>query len=131
MIELFATHLAKVQFPDIDAAALRKLAEDVRTEAATVARARDALAAAIAASDARVATLTAACTRAVAYAKVFSEAQPERRPIADALAALDEPVARVAPRPGKRRGRPPKVATTTELFDTSRSEASDRSPAVR
>lgn len=126
VIDVFATHLAKVQFPDVDTAALRKLADEVRAEASAVARARDALTAALAASDARVAALTGACARAVAYAKVFSEAQPERRAIADALAALDAPAAAAATRTGKRRGRPPKVTpATSELFDAPRTDASE------
>lgn len=105
VIELFATHLAKVQFPEVDAAALRKLADAVRAESAVVERAREALATAIAARDARVETLAAACARGVAYAKVFSDAQPDRQPIADALAALESleaarvTRARQAPRP--------------------------------
>lgn len=120
VIELFATHLAKVQFPDVDAAALRKLADAVRAETAVVERAREALAIATAARDARVETLAAACARGVAYAKVFSDAQPDRQPIADALAALEVLDTSQAPRtPAKRRGRPPKLApvATSELFD--------------
>lgn len=138
VIELFATHLAKVQFPDVDAAALAALAAEVRAEAAAVARARDALTAALAASDARVAKLTAACTRAVAYARVFSEAQPERTAIADALAALDAPAQRATAPSGKRRGRPPKIAPagSDELFDAARmqparKDAGEMNPPIR
>ncbi|MCX5742374.1 MAG: hypothetical protein NT062_07745, partial [Proteobacteria bacterium] len=49
VIELFTSQLAKVPFPDVDAASLRREADELRAEAATVARAREALAAALAA----------------------------------------------------------------------------------
>jgi hypothetical protein len=45
VIDLFATQLAKVAFPDVDAALLRRQADEVRAEAIAVARAREALAA--------------------------------------------------------------------------------------
>jgi hypothetical protein len=119
VIELFATHLAKVAFPDVDAASLRKQADELRAESTNVARARDALAAAVAVSEARLAKLTDSCARAIAYARIYSEANPQRQPIAEAIAALTETAAKEAPatRTGKRRGRPPRQ--TGELFETA------------
>ncbi|MCX5745549.1 MAG: hypothetical protein NT062_23990, partial [Proteobacteria bacterium] len=81
------------------------------------------LAAALAACDGRMATLVQSSARAVAYARIYSEAHADRRPLADALAAL--PVHAAAPLhepvpPPKRRGRPPGRSTTprngAELF---------------
>ncbi len=124
VIDLFTSHLAKVTFPDVDAATLRRHADELRAEAKTVARAREALAAALVTSDARLAVLTDAAARAVAYARIYSEAAPDRRPIADALTALVTPAALDASAPtktGKRRGRPPKQSA--ELFDAQTSAA--------
>jgi len=118
VIDLFTTHLAKVTFPDVDAASLRKLAEDLRAEAKSVARAREALAAAIVASDARLATLTDATSRAIAYARIYGEAQPERQAILDALVTLERPSTSTIT-VKKRRGRPPRVRDNAELFDST------------
>ena len=115
VIELFATQLAKVAFPDVDAASLRREVDDLRAEAAAVGRARIALAAALAACETRRAGLAHSAARAVAYARIYSEAHPDRQPLAAALAALAKPVPtedRVTP---KRRGRPPR--RTGGLFD--------------
>lgn len=120
VIDLFTTHLAKVAFPDVDAASLRKHADELRAEAKTVARARDALATAIAATEARLATLSAAAARAIAYARIYGEAHPDRQPIIDALASLERPASHAPATPGgKRRGRPPKQREDAELFDSA------------
>lgn len=111
VIDLFATHLAKVSFPEVDAASLRKQADEVRAEARAVAQAREALAAAEAKADARLTALAAMTARAIAYARIYGEAHPE---ILDAITALEgpPPVAVI-----KRRGRPPKQRdATVELF---------------
>lgn len=120
VIELFANQLAKISFPDIDAGALRRQADELRTEAKAVARAREALDAALATFATRRATLTETASRAVAYARIYSEAHPDRHALATALAELSEPRP-AAPAGltanGKRRGRPPKRGA--ELFDTT------------
>lgn len=127
VIDLFTTHLAKVLFPDVDATSLRKHADELRSAATNVALAREALAAAIAATEARLATLTDAASRALAYARIYGDAHPDRQPIVAALAALA-----VLARPtasaqtttsGKRRGRPPKQRESAELFDATPNEA--------
>src|SRR6185295_6198719 len=41
VIELYATQLAKVAFPEIDAGSLRRQADELRVEARSVARARE------------------------------------------------------------------------------------------
>lgn len=123
VIELFTTQLAKVAFPEIDAGSLRRAAEELRTEARAVARAREALDAALASFAARRVALGEIAARAIAYARIYSQAHPDRAALATAIAALSEtkPVAVAAvagaagAATGKRRGRPPR--RSAELFD--------------
>jgi hypothetical protein len=118
VIELFATQLSKVAFPEVDAASLRRAADELRAEARTVARAREALDAALAGFAARRVALGETAARAIAYARIYSQAHPDRTALATAIAALSEtkPVAVAsAAATGKRRGRPPKRGA--ELFD--------------
>jgi hypothetical protein len=122
VIELFATQLAKVAFPEIDAATLRRAADELRTEARAVARAREALDAALASFAARRVALGEIAARAIAYARIYSQAHPDRTALATAIAALSEtkPVAVAAAAgaaTGKRRGRPPRHGA--ELFERS------------
>jgi hypothetical protein len=121
VIELFATELAKVAFPEIDAASLRRQADELRAEARAVSRAREALDAALASFATRRNALGEVAARAVAYARIYSEAHPDRAALATAIAALSEtkPVAvaaaAAAGTTGRRRGRPPRRGA--ELFD--------------
>jgi hypothetical protein len=124
VIELFATQLSKVAFPEIDAASLRRAADELRAEARTVARAREALDAALASFAARRVALGETAARAIAYAQIYSQAHPDRTALATAIAALSEtrPVAvaaaaAVGAATGKRRGRPPRRGA--ELFERS------------
>src|SRR4051812_17389589 len=71
VIELFANQLAKVTFPEIDAGSLRRQADELRTEAKAVARAREQLDAAHASFAARRTLLTDTAARAVAYARIY------------------------------------------------------------
>ncbi len=115
-IELFATQLANVAFPDVDAASLRRAADEVRAEASKIAALRAQLDAALAQSAARVTALSATVARGLAYARIYSDAHPEHTALSAALAALTPALA--APTPagtGKRRGRPPR--RSAELFD--------------
>lgn len=129
VIELFANQLAKVAFPEIDAGSLRRQADELRTEAKAVARAREQLDAAHASFATRLTLLTETAARAVAYARIYSEAHPERTALATAITALSAPVPAPATGPtipGKRRGRPPK--RSAELFDDA-APAGDEAPA--
>lgn len=125
VIELFASQLAKVSFPDIDASTLKRQADELRSEARAVARAREQLDALLASFAARTSALTDTASRAVAYARIYSEAHPERSALTTALAALSSPAAAAAApgltANGKRRGRPPK--RSAELFDAASSDA--------
>jgi len=91
VIELFATQLANVSFPDVDAAALRRQAEELRVHAKEVARVHEVLDAALASFVTRLATLTDTATRAVAYARIYSVAHPDQHALATAIAALAPP----------------------------------------
>jgi len=121
VIELFANELAKVAFPDVDAAQLRRQADEVRAEAIAVARARDALEAAQQELAARSAMLGESVARGLAYARIYADAHPDRRALAAAISALAAPaVAAPARAPAKRRGRPPRQSA--ELFATAAPE---------
>jgi hypothetical protein len=131
VIELFTTQLAKVAFPDVDAATLRRAADELRGEARAVARAREALDAALASFAARRVALGEIAARAIAYARIYSQAHPDRTALATAIAALSEtkPVAVAAvtgAATGKRRGRPPR--RSAELFERSETEGGDPAP---
>lgn len=116
VIELFSTELAKISFPDVDAAVLRRHEEMLQTEAQTVARAREALAAAEAAFARRVQALADLTDRALAYARIYADADPSRAALASAIAAIATPSHKPEPASSpKRRGRLPK--RSAELFD--------------
>lgn len=129
VIELFTSQLAKVTFPEIDAASLRRQADELRTEAKAVARAREALEAALGSFAIRRAALDDTAGRAVAYARIYGEAHPDRLALATAIAALSEPAppATGLTASGKRRGRPPR--RSAELFDAAAPAASEPDPA--
>src|SRR5215468_6205039 len=128
VIELFTTQLAKVAFPEIDAATLRRAADELRAEAQAVARARGALDAALTSFAARRVALGEIAARAIAYARIYSQAHPDRTALATAIAALSEtrPVtvaAAAGAATGKRRGRPPRHSA--ELFERSETGGGD------
>ncbi|MBA3820550.1 MAG: hypothetical protein H0X17_16790, partial [Deltaproteobacteria bacterium] len=74
----------------------------------------------------------ASVARGLVYATIYSEAHPDRQPLAAAIAALARPVANTdePAKPGKRRGRPPR--RSAELFDATAMPAPDkvRSPGT-
>ena len=134
VIELFSTQLAKVAFPEIDAGSLRRQADELRAEAKLVTRAREALDAALAGYARRRAALGETAARAIAYARIYSQAHPDRTALATAIAALSEtqPVAVAAvagAATGKRRGRPPR--RSAELFERSETDEPAVEPQPR
>jgi hypothetical protein len=121
VIELFGSQLAKIPFPDVDAALLRRQADEVRAEAAAVAKAREALDAAQQKLLERTATLGDTVARGLAYARIYADAHPDRHALATAIAALSSPApTAAAAAPAKRRGRPPRQSA--ELFATAAPE---------
>ncbi|RKH23492.1 hypothetical protein D7Y13_28080 [Corallococcus praedator] len=124
LLELFATDLADVKFPDVDTEVLGEAAVQVRQKAEAVARAQAALDAARQALNESQESLLQKGQRALAYAKVFAEDDAELGAKLEAIhlprptrkasgpSQVAEPVNATpgseenAPR---RRGRPPKV----------------------
>jgi ElaB/YqjD/DUF883 family membrane-anchored ribosome-binding protein len=134
LLELFATDLADVRFPDVDGEVLVESAGQVREKAEAVARAQAALEAARQALQESQDVLLQKGQRALAYARVFAEENAELsgklegihlpRPVRKGTkveSAAAEPAAVAmgseenSPR---RRGRPPKArpATGASLF---------------
>ena len=134
LLELFATDLVEVRFPDVDAEVLDDAAAVVREKAEAVAKAQAALEAARQALHESQDVLLQKGQRALAYAKVFSEENAELSTKLEGISlpratrkgprvegAVAEPVAAAqgndenAP---KRRGRPPKArpAAGASLF---------------
>jgi phage-related tail protein len=127
---VFAKQLANISFPDIDAAALRRQADELRSEAKTVARARAALDTALETFVTRLARLTETAARAVAYARIYSVAHPEQQALAVAISALSASAATTdscMAVQGKRRGRP--ARRSAELFDATASASPHKDPA--
>ena len=118
VLELFTTELAKVAFPDVDAATLKRQADELRAEAKAVARAQQALDEMAATLAGHAAALGQTAARALAYARIYADAHPDRTALAAALAALEaaavKPPATGAIHLPKRRGRPRRQSA--ELF---------------
>jgi hypothetical protein len=89
VLELFGGELAKVSFPDIDAATLRRHAEEVAAQQGKVDLARAALTAAAAELDRRTQELATIAGRGLAYARIYAAAHPERSGLAARLASID------------------------------------------
>ena len=121
VIDLFANQLAKVAFPDVDAALLRRQADEVRAQATAVAVAREALEAAQRKLVDRTTLLGDTVVRGLAYARIYAAAHPDRHALTTAMDALAVPS---QPPPTasatKRRGRPPRQSA--ELFATAAPE---------
>lgn len=130
LLELFATDLADVRFPDVDGEVLVEAAGHVREKAEAVARAQAALEAARQGLQESQDVLLQKGQRALAYARVFAEENAELsgklegihlpRPVrkgAKVESTAAEPAAVAtgseenAPR---RRGRPPKARPAAE-----------------
>jgi hypothetical protein len=123
VLDLFAGDLAEVKFPDVDRKSLAEAALEVQTQTEEAACAEEALRSALAALAAKKEELQQKAQRALAYAVVYAQGNPD-------LTAKVEAAARAAgltrPRPAqkerasapagqdsqgapKRRGRPPKA----------------------
>ncbi|MBN9681746.1 MULTISPECIES: hypothetical protein [unclassified Corallococcus] len=144
LLELFATDLADVKFPDVDTAVLGESAAHVREKAELVARAQAALDMARQALNESQESLLQKGQRALSYAKVFAEDDAELgakleaihlpRPVRKGGQAQVEPVGAApgnddnAPR---RRGRPPKLRPVANLFTDGNGpdSAQDEAPA--
>ncbi len=74
VLDLFTTDLAEVRFGDLDAAALARISRDVEAAAEVVVAAQIALDVARGALNERQDTLLQQAQRALAYARVYAEA---------------------------------------------------------
>jgi hypothetical protein len=114
VIGLFAGPLGDVHFPDVDATILSSAAAAVHEAQREVESLEHALALARTRARDSNAALAELCSRGLAYARVFSSAQPE---LAAAIAGMRAPTERVAPELApKKRGRPRKDAATVALL---------------
>jgi len=117
LLELFAQELSELKFPDVDGRALEGAAQSLRGAAAEVERAEAALEAARRAKLEAEELLVGKSQRALAYARVYAEDQPELLAKLDAIALprARKPADPDAPAP-RRRGRPRKPDASAPLF---------------
>lgn len=85
LLALFQTTLADVRFGDIDATSFTRAAAEVEGAAEVVAKAQAALDEARRELAVREESLMAYATRALAYARVYAEADPTLRTQVDAI----------------------------------------------
>ncbi|MGA9523766.1 MAG: hypothetical protein WBV82_20055 [Myxococcaceae bacterium] len=117
LIELFRTELGEVRFPDVDGDSLSAAASEVRDASCEVVRAEEALAAAMRELAQRQDQLLQKSQRALAYARIFAEENPELLARLDTVQLPRAGRDSAEPAVVRRRGRPRKsVETVTELF---------------
>lgn len=133
VLDLFSTHLPDVRFGDIDAQSLARVADDVQSLSEVVAAAQVALDSARGALQERQEALLQQAQRALAYARVYAEADEALSARLDAVALPRAPrrvradagpsamatdalvlTAEVQP-PPRPRGRPRKVPAPSAL----------------
>lgn len=121
VLDLYATDLANVQFPDVSLPLLEQAHAGVKDALADLAQAEALLEAAHATLLARQDELAHKASRAIAYARIYAEADEALAEKVAAIAALPGLSSRTARRPvdalaaqasngaPRRRGRPPKA----------------------
>lgn len=121
VLALFRDVLAEVHFPDLDLARLEAATEALWMAQRKTERLEAELEAARAELTAESTALTAQCQRALAYARVFAEADPA---LAARVAELGPPASHPPTRTTepKRRGRPRKGESDASLFSSARAE---------
>ena len=116
VVALFDERLAGVSFPDVDAARLRGLADEVRRLADEAEVARRTMQVAEAAAALALEALRGGAARGLAYARIYASAAPERDGLVAALDAVATPTRATSPDAvPRRRGRPRKDAAA-QLF---------------
>jgi len=91
ILALFRDDLAEQRFGDLDADALRALAERARERSLEVAEARATLDATLGELEATRGELSRRAEQALSYARVFAETDPELKEKIEALDALAAP----------------------------------------
>jgi hypothetical protein len=119
VLDLFSTELAKVSFPDVDTAVLRRHADEVKARHREVEQARSALDAATVELERRTEAFAAIAHRGLAYARIYAAGHPERSELSAKIGDIDagdrvaEPEAgTTAPRRGRRRAPRPELPFT-------------------
>jgi chromosome condensin MukBEF ATPase and DNA-binding subunit MukB len=115
VIELYTEELADVRFPDLDLATLELARDELTSAQQELERIEAELDRVRAALDAKVQALDATAERALAYARIYAERDPElsarieemRRRPSSAAEGIDAP---------KKRGRKKKAETPSDLF---------------
>ena len=151
LLDLFASDLKQVKFPDMDAAVLQEAAVRVRERAEALARAQAAMEAARLALHESQEALLQRGQRALAYVRVFAEENAElsarldgislpraarKSARADGAPAEAQQLAANDESAPKRRGRPPKArpAAAPSLFsegaEASAAESTDAADSV-
>lgn len=102
VMDLYATDLSSLKFPDVDHAVLEAAAKRVQTDAQAVKVAEEALAAARATMAESQEVLMQKCQRALAYARVYAEENPDLAQKVDAI---------TLPKAGKRGSRGSEIPT--------------------
>lgn len=128
LLDLFASEVPALKFPDLDSDVLEDAASRVRVHAAAVERAEAAAETARSMLVESQEELLHKAQRAVAYLRIYAEETPALGPKVEAISlprlvkrAPPESVASEAP---KRRGRPPKVSSATNpLFEDKSGES--------
>ncbi len=131
VLDVYETHLPLVKFGDLEATVLSKAAEEVVTAASALERAEAALETARAALQEKQESLFQKAQRALAYARVYAEGDPElaarveeisllrssrRTPKVDGIEGVSAAPAAETP---LRRGRPRKSDPTAGVLDLS------------
>lgn len=106
LLELFATELADVKFPLVDAELLSRSTDEVRAAADQVSRAEAALGAARALLAERQEALLVRAQRALAYARVFAEEDAGLSPRLEAI---------TLPRPRRPKVEPERAPPASDL----------------
>lgn len=116
VIELFAEALPDVRFPDMDLSVLETAADDLRAAQVELEQIEAELSAARVALEKQAEQLMVRAQRALAYARVFAESDPE---LANRVLAIGhaekKPTSPLGGVP-KRRGRPKRDAGDSSLF---------------
>lgn len=128
VIDLYSEELADVRFPDLELSDLLSLQTDLHRAQVEVERVEAALADARAEVEGRMQTLTSKAERALSYARVFAQGNPELSPrIMDigrkkSVSASAHQTMTENGAPAPRRGRRPKAEAPSELFSEAEVE---------
>lgn len=135
VLDLFQQRLSRVTFGDLETAVLGRAAEDVQSAAAALAEAESAADRARAALTAKQDELAQKAQRALAYARIYAEADTELAAQVDAIVlpratrgiAGDDGGTLAAAPLARRRGRPPKNDVNGSLLVERPAPANDPS----